>query len=366
MISLNKLSAIFLVPFLGYYITKLPLSPVYVFVIIGCFFAFLSASHSVALPKVILVSILVTSYFVFSQLLISTPNTSTFINVIFSLVIFVIVYFVVDKLNTNSIISISEKMVYFSIPLLIYEAYYRISNPIMLVDFAEKGRENLLFQYYKVNSVMYLDSNFVGIFLISLYFFLLSLSNYNSKKYIVSLIALSVLTILTLSRASIASLIIFTLIYPMRHTIYKHKVIVFLLVSALVIIAMIVLNTISNDIDDSLASKFYIFDQTINFIESTDTMNTFFGVGFGNAVDVLDIGAHNFFITYIVESGIFGLACITLLWVTILFKSSFRAGIVMFPFLADGMSLAGHAIPYLYAMFAIILVLESRRKVSEN
>lgn len=34
----------------------------------------------------------------------------------------------------------------------------------------------------------------------------------------------------------------------------------------------------------------------------------------------------------------------------------------MFPFLLNGMSLASGAIPYLYAMFAVILVLESRRK----
>jgi hypothetical protein len=244
--------------------------------------------------------------------------------------------------------------------LLIYEAYYRISNPVFFVDFAEKGREELAFYYFKINSIMYQDSNFVAIFILSLFFFLLYVKQYTNKKYYKSFFIMFLLIFATLSRASILSLLIFLILYQFRAFFYRYKKLVFIIsVSLIAFLIPILLE--NRRIDDSFSTKFGIFERTFEYFGNATFFKQFFGVGFGNAYEVLEIGAHNFFVTYLVESGLIGLLFILLIWTYFLIKTKYKIGIVMFPFLLNGMSMASGAIPYLYVIFAVILVLESRR-----
>jgi hypothetical protein len=361
-ITLNYLTLFFIIPFSGFYITKLLLSPIYIFVIIGSFLSLLIilVQHTIKISKELFMALGLLFYFSISQQIFSSPNISAYVNFNFALVVFIISYIILNKTNTVTIINISEKLVLFSIPLLIYEAYYRITHPVFFVDFAAKGEANLDFYYFKVNSIMYQDSNFVGLFILSLIFFLLYLKEFTQKKYYLFLMILSILIFTTISRASIISLILFSMLYLIRHKIYKHRLTVFIL-SIIIIIILFPILLKYRSIDDSFSTKFGIIDKTILYVQNTDFINLFFGVGFGNAVDVLDIGAHNFFVTYLVESGLIGLILVIIFWSQILYKTKFKAGIVMFPFLLNGMSVSSGAIPYLYAMFAVILVLESRR-----
>jgi hypothetical protein len=87
----------------------------------------------------------------------------------------------------------------------------------------------------------------------------------------------------------------------------------------------------------------------------------FIGVGFGNSVTAINMGSHNFFVTLFIESGLIGLLSVLCLWFLILLKSNFKVGIVMFPFLLAGMSFASLAMPFLYAIYAIIIRMEKRK-----
>jgi len=207
---------------------------------------------------------------------------------------------------------------------------------------------------------MYQDSNFVGLFILSLFFFLLYIKQFTFKKYYLSFAMLTILLLTTISRASILTLFLFVILYFNRKIIYKYRIFIFIF---LIILAFTLFPILLEyrTIDDSFSTKFGIFDKTIEYISNASVINLLFGVGFGNAVEVLNVGAHNFFVTYIVESGFIGLVLIVILWTYILLKTKFKAGIVMLPFLFNGMSLASGAIPYLYAIFAVILILEKRR-----
>lgn len=361
-ISLNYLILFFIIPFSGFYITKLPLSPIYILIFIGLFFLtiLLFISSKLKLSTEIILSFILLMYFSISQQLLFMPNVSAYLNFNFSVVVFICSYIALNKTNSNTIVSISEKMIYFSIPLLIYEAYYRITNPVFFVDFAEKGQENLAFYYFKINSIMYQDSNFVGLFIVSLFFFLFYLKKNTNKKYFILITLLIILIFTTISRASILALVLFVILYPFRQKIYKYRIFIFIfsIISTFTLFPFLLEY---RTIDDSFSTKFGIFDKTIEYISNANFINLLFGVGFGNAVEVLDIGAHNFFVTYLVESGLIGLLLVIIFWTYLLHKTKYKIGIVMFPFLLNGMSVASGAIPYLYAMFAIILVLESRR-----
>ncbi len=366
-ISLNYISLFFIIPFSGYYITKLTLSPIYFFILFGSYLSTIIffLSKSIKYDKAMILISLFLIYLLITQLMFTIPNISAFINFIFSLVVFLVVYIILHKTSQYTIINLSEKLIYFSLPLLIYESYYRISNPVFFVDFAEKGRDELEFYYFKINSIMYQDSNFVAIFILSLFFFLLYVKQYTSKKYYKSFVIMFLLIFAALSRASIFSLILFLILYQFRAFFYKYRKTVFILSISLITFLIPILMEYRT-IDDSFSTKFGIFKRTLEYFLNTSSLNQLFGVGFGNAFEVLEIGAHNFFVTYLVESGIIGLLFILIIWVYILIKTQYKAGIVMFPFLLNGMSMASGAIPYLYVMFAIVLVLESRRKRIEK
>ena len=61
------------------------------------------------------------------------------------------------------------------------------------------------------------------------------------------------------------------------------------------------------------------------------------------------MGAHNFIVAHFVESGLIG------------FLTFYTSKNKALPFLLAGMSLAGHAIPYLYAVFVLIILLEKNK-----
>jgi len=361
-INLNYIALFFIIPFSGYYITKLPLSPIYFFILFGSYLSviILFLSKSIKYDKAMILITLFLIYLLITQLVFTTPNISAFVNFIFSLVVFLVVYLIMHKTSQSTIINLSEKLIYFSLPLLIYEAYYRISNPVFFADFAEQGRDELEFYYFKINSIMYQDSNFVGIFILSLFFFLLYVKQYTNKSYYKSFFILFFLIFATLSRANILSLLIFLILYKFRAFFYKYKKLVFITTISLISF-MIPILLKYRKIDDSFSTKFGIFERTFEYFANATLSNQFFGVGFGNAYEVLKIGAHNFFVTYLVESGLIGLVFVLIIWTYFLIKSKYKIGIVMFPFILSGMSLASGAIPYLYVMFAIILVLESRK-----
>lgn len=361
-ISLSKMSLMLIIPFSGFYITKLPISPIYITFLGGATLSglLLIKTNRIKMDSTIVISFSFIMYLLFSQFAFSAPNVSAFSNFVFSLICFIIASTALCKEDTITILGMSEKLVYFSLPLLIYEAYYRISHPVYFVDFAAQGREDLEFYFFKMNSVMYQDSNFVGIFIVTLFFFTFYLKQYTNKKYYVSLFLLATLVLLTLSRSSIFSLAFCLLLYPFRKLFYTHiKKVIFILICIIILVTPILFDIKS--IDDSFSTKFTIFQKTIDYLSIAPLKLKLFGVGFGNAVEVLGIGAHNFFVTYLVESGLIGLIFVVILWIVIIFKTRFKAGVVIFPFLLNGMSLTSGAIPYLYSIFAVILTLESRR-----
>ena len=237
------------------------------------------------------------------------------------------------------------------------ECVYRVTHPIIM------GPGNLQaglgYYKYKYNSIMFTDSNFVGIFLLALYFLCVYLSSHHSCKFTVQKILLAIMIVGTFSKAAIASLFLFAIIFQIK---IKRKYKFAALIAAIGIVGPVYLAQVLRD--GSLVGKLTIFTNTFNYLRETSIDRLLFGVGFGNPAKFFNgtFAGHNLLVTYLVEAGIVGTGLLLLLWIIILKESDFKAAVVMGPVFLDAMSLIGHAIPFVYCAFAIIIALQRKEK----
>lgn len=362
-LSLRFLILLLIIPFSGYYINSISVSPVYIITSLGLFFFFahIISGSAFKIDRLSLWAITLVLYFLLSQALFSTPKLNVLLNVIFSIILFVIAHGLLARVSYYKVILISKCLVYVSLPLLIFESLFRILNPLeeKVRFYTELGNNDIMFYIYKFNSVMYQDSNFVAMFILPLLFFWIYLNSVLKKKGHFVSILLSILIIATISRAAILSMLLFFIFYNFRNLIYRKRKFIF--ISSLLFIPLIYVYALSlAHIDGSFHSKFLIVSKTIDYLSSTNFINLLFGVGFGNASTVLNMGAHNIFVVNIVEAGLLGLILTIILWYKILLESKYKAGIVMFPYILAGLSFSSLAIPFVYIIFALILDIEKK------
>lgn len=342
-----RLIAFLVVVFSGFYLKMDALCLVYWVALIAFFlFAYLKYKGWVQteINSAIILASLFCGYVLVSHFF--HGLNSSFLNVVFSVLYFILTYEILINVATNDIIGYCKKLFWVSILLLVAEAIWRFSHPVL---------EQPSFYKFKFNSIMYMDSNFVAVFVMSLYFFALYLQenhNLNLKKERITLV---VLLGLTLSRATIMVTAICAILFTKRIS-WKWKRIIILIGGTVTVLLLLVMLG-----DESNEMRLYIIKQAISFyLERATISQKAFGIGFGRTADYVGFGSHLFFITYLLESGAVGLALLTIFWAVLLKKSNFRIGYVMIPFLITGFSMTPHFVPYIYCAYAIIIVLENR------
>lgn len=364
-IKLNTISLSLIIPASGLYITTLPISPIYFFLSLGfltcILYSIYNPTTSINYPKTTSFSILFIVYLILNQIA-NDSNISPTIGKILSLLTFLTTLFIAQKIKLREIEKICYLLPKLSIPLLIFECFYRFKNPQRIDDFIKAGREDILFYIYKLNSIMYLDSNFVAIYILMLIFFTIYLDEkFNNKNIFLELILLTLL-ILTISRAAILSYLITRLVLLNFKIIKKYKTILYLFFPIFLLFAWNFIFNNKESIDDSLTSKFLILELLINFIHNSSLKELLIGVGLGNAEKVIQIGAHNIFATYLIELGLIGCVFMITTWITCIFLSKNKVLILLLPFFINGLSLTSLSTPYLYAMLSIIITLERSPK----
>ncbi|WP_449549907.1 hypothetical protein [Lelliottia amnigena] len=235
--------------------------------------------------------------------------------------------------------------------IFVIDGLWRLSHPYL--DNVEKlDSLGIGFQIYKVNSLMYLDSNFVGleaVFILSVIVYLmkdLRLSGYYLLKYLTVISCLILGVLLSFSRAAIIAMIIMfvmNLLLSNRRLIFLSF---FLVPIFLFIVIEIVLSKFESDI--SFTSKFHIISYTLDYMSTASLTNIVFGVGIGNAIDAIGMGAHNLIVTFFIESGILGLTLFIILVSVNCYYLKSGAFIVVMPFMIAAMSLGTTALPYFF------------------
>ena len=270
-------------------------------------------------------------------------------------------FLIVLFFNRSTVSKSTLGYIFIAISLLfLLDGVWRILNPYT-AHAAEWAEKDILFYQFKYSSFMYGDSNFVGLQALALFclhrFMNLKIGHVNRLIY--PLLVLSIL--LTFSRASILSMILCELCYlylrfekGWARNVFRSLLWIF---SIFFIYWMI--SKLSSDA--SLASKFNLISVFIESVPSMDFMALLLGFGFGNSVNFMGIGAHNFFLVAFFEGGgmFFSLFLLFILYLVITLRVS--STILVLPILINFLSLGTIAAPYIMAYWAIGTMLMSRR-----
>ena len=339
--------------FCGFYLKITDFNPLYISFILSFaifIYLFLSRRIKITIPKVLYLGLLYILYI----LVISTIRgfTSSVFNVLISVTYFIFTYVILSNDTPDKIVFYIKCLLKVSIALLLIEAIARF----LLASPEAHG-----IYMFKFNSIMYQDSNYVAIFIMSLYFLAFYL---NEKKYVKLtkyLIVLLILLIATFSRATILTTVFFSILFTSKIS-RKHKLFIFLFGG--IVGAIIVAKILG---DESNEMRFYIINRAVDFyFNESSLLDKLFGIGFGRSQEYISFGPHLFIVMNLLESGIVGFIILIILWIKILLDSSFACKYIMFPFLISGFAMSPHLITYLYCGFAMIILLEKNNKINGN
>ena len=352
-INLKNCAAFFVIVFCGFYLKNIWVSPIYISTLLGVAFTIILSLKTkrcaVRIDSSILIAISWIIYLIITQ--IPYQKNSAFYNLIFSILYYILSVQSIRTLHPKKIIQYSKWLLDFSGILLVVEAVTRISNPIIKATETEQNA----FYRFKYNSIMYQDSNYVGMFILVLFFFLIYLESECSMCLKKEKICFLILSVLTLSRSVIIVVFVLGFVFDRKiNKFYKFIAFFFASVLGMYLVVTYILN------DGSFISKLDIIKWSFKFFtEKASMYMRLFGYGLGHSVDYMGMGAHNLIVTYIMETGLVGFA----FWVTMLlniFKRTRRkCYYIIIPFLVAGFSFASHFVPYLYCTISIILVLEN-------
>lgn len=375
-ISLDYLISFLMLIASGLYLSGItPLSPIYfIFGLAIIFYCFkLLLRFEIHLNGLSFFNLFICFFSIFIQLIV-IPNTRipNTIGLALPYMFYFICFQCLNTLTKKEIMNLCAYMVLTHVILISIDAVIRLANPNVYATNIYSGhtRESGLAYMFKYNSIMYPDSNFVGVQVCLTYFFTVYLIKENllvswakNLKHI-----LFILVILSTSRSAIITTFLYTLIFnkisfPIqlnkKQILWLSGIVVFLIISSVFILSLI-----KND--ESFNSKFMILYLANDFLKSIPISSIFFGIGMGNTFSFIGIGAHNLLVTLTLETGLFGL----ILFMTSMYysikKTNGKALYVLFPLFTMGFSFVSLALPFLFTFLAIIYVVENNKLNETN
>jgi hypothetical protein len=218
-----------------------------------------------------------------------------------------------------------------------------------------------LFYSFKISSIMFQDSNFVGTYGLTAFFFYLFLLRERFVNSSIPLYILGFLILLTLSRSAIITI---PLTYVLIAITKKSSSIIYTVLFFVLLIIATVFIFHSVATDESFLSKIRILMLSSSHLSHLSFIDLMNGIGFGNTVRYLGIGSHNIFLTYLIESGIIGLVLFLITNLMFVKGSNRKSLYLTLPLFISGMSLSGHVLTFYYTCLAVLYLLS--RYPTEN
>ena len=355
----------------GLYLSGItPLSPIYfIFGIAIIFYFFKLLLHfEIHMNGLAFFNLFICVVSIFVQLIVipntRVPNT---IGLALPYLFYFICFQSLNTLTKKEIMNLCAYMLSAHVILFSIDAIIRLTNPTLYASNAYSGhtRETGLAYMFKYNSIMYPDSNYVGVHACLTYFFTVYLVKENLLVAWAKNLkpVLFVLVILSTSRSAIITLIFYHLIFNKisfpfqlnkKQIFWLSGIVVFLIISSVFILSLI-----KND--ESFNSKFMILYLAIDFLKSIPMSSIFFGIGIGNTFSFIGIGAHNLLVSLTLETGLIGLTLFILSMYFSIKKTNGKALYVLFPLFTMGFSFVSLALPFLFTFLAIIYVVENNK-----
>lgn len=348
---MKTIPAYLLVVFCGFYLNVINLSPVYMTFLLASFFLFFIDLGRIKVESFCLYNLFLLLYFTFIEIFFIGEFTHSFINIVFSLIYGTLTYFVLYPLSRDAILSIAEKFICFSIIIVSIETCWRITHPQLSSILISSGIE---YYQYKYSSIMFTDSNFTALFLVTVLFlarYLDAQYQLNLKKHV---FFLWILLLLTFSKAAIATTI--ACVFLFSNISKKDKI------AIVMTIGTIALFFFYRQViyDGSLQGRLNIILDTFSYAINLPIATLFFGTGFGSLIKLDFMAGHNLIASFIIESGLIGAIVYFSSWFYFIKKYNDTVNIILPVFIAS-MSTGSHINNYMLVALAIIIILKGKK-----
>lgn len=337
-----------LIVFSGFYLIDAPISPVYITFIISIFGVVVGRyipKPKEIFQKSIIITLIVT---MFIQMISHMGFSHSAINVVFSLLYGLVTFWVCSRTDKEVILKCCDKLVTFSIIFLIIEAMWRFMHPEYSQALIEGG---IGYYQYKSSSIIFEDSNFVGLYSMTMFFLTIFIEKTTGKNYRKSRLLLFVLTLGTFSKGAIATIVLYSIIFSNKLKKWQKY---FILSTGGVFAIYKFYQQIM--FDGSLWERNYVITKSLEYFGNSDIVHKLFGYGFGSVANLPFKGGHNIFAVLLVEIGIIGTLFIvgSLLVIGKKYRDTF---LLIFPFLIATNATYAHANSYLYCLIAVLVSL---------
>ena len=258
-----------------------------------------------------------------------------------------------DQLTRKQIITICKYILLVTCIILIIDCIYRFLHPTEL-----RWVDSFTFFYkYKMSSIMFTDTNDVGILILltmGLTLYLKSSKMLKISFYIQLLFF--VLLILSFSRAAIVAYLISYFIL----NVYNRLNILGRFIANIIIMVAVVYLFILFLSDGSFLTKIEILQKCYTYILNANFCDLLFGIGYAQSETALGIYGHNYIVLYLVEFGLIGLILFSVTVLSIYMQTNSFAKYLIYPYLIAGLSFAPYILPYFFLYSAVIKRLSTK------
>ncbi|MBV7260591.1 hypothetical protein KCG43_00985 [Photobacterium sp. WH24] len=355
---MNQLVLKMLLLFSGFYLAGVTsLSPIYFIFSLVLFFTLITVfTRNYILSEKYILFCLIPSVSFFYQYLLTTPSLATGVIINF-------VYALLLMLHLKKAVLTDKILLSFIVINLLYcllDGFWRVLHPDTSVDANKLAELGLSFHIYKTNSLMYIDSNTVGLQVVAFlaFYYWLVISNHAKFSFYIFLLA-SVAVFLTFSRAAYAGYIFLQIIM----VYYKTKWMRYLLLISVPISMLFLIGQAEKWLlsDYSFLSKFKIISLTFDYLSNVDFFTALIGVGAGNGEYAIGMGTHNIFVTWVVELGFIGAFVYTSFFLYFCLFVRNKVYMILLPIFLVGSSASSLAIPYVFCMMVLAKHLKENR-----
>lgn len=300
-------------------------------------------------------------------------------NFIYIVCFYILFDSICNKLSRQQLINVCKFGCYFFLFLLVIETVLRFTFPALNVsqldsNAAQKVESDAasiyegtlsIFEYFytfKYSSVMFFDSNYVGLMGLLMIFCIKLVKNYqwsNRQLNIAEIIAICIV-VLSLSRAAMISAAIFYGTYyfvKIKSLSIKISLLITLVTSVLLVIFTFDLHFLN---DGSLETKLQIMESLYSKFDSVTFMQFIFGAGpdvGGYVFSYKDGGYAHALIPLIVgEMGVIGMVLVLLLYTYMIMKFRLWGGLFAIITFIPGLSLID---PYQVMYYWVIILLHN-------
>jgi len=301
--------------------------------------------------KIIIAVCLTFAFYLFaSQYLMDAPFRRYLAAVMAPLFLVFILIFS-EQTSEDFLKKIGRKFISYSVIIFSFEAIFRYAINFWLIHQGTNPEQT--FYQFKINAFVHNCSNMVAILLVLLLFFMIWWKDTYKESLKKEIVIISVLIVLAISRAAIPAVVVGLLYYFFfKNADWKKALLVFFSMGFFGILALWALRYFP---DYSFQTKFLILEEALIYFQTASLSQILFGLGFTLSEDIMTFGAHNYFLVYLMESGVIGLLLVCATLLIFIKASNGKVMIVLLPFIVQTMAASSSFLPYFYVIMALMV-----------